>query len=218
MAKIPDPTCVEVPGTGGKVVLLKNLVKSPFISVGDYTYYTDIEDPSNFEIRNVPYNFGPAKLIIGKFCAIATGAQFLMPAANHPTVGVSTFPFFVFGEDWAAKTMDVLASMTGEDTVIGNDVWVGREAVIMPGVKVGDGAIIGTRAFVTTDVPSYGVVSGNPARLIKRRYEPEEIELLQRLAWWDWPIELITEHVRDILTGTPAQLDQIAKANGLTGD
>jgi virginiamycin A acetyltransferase len=218
MSEIPDSTCVEVPGSGGKVVLLKNLVKSPFVSVGDYTYYTDTEDPSNFETSNVLYNFGPARLIIGKFCAIATGAQFLMPMANHPTMGVSTFPFFVFGGDWTKRTMDVLASMAGQDTVIGNDVWIGREAVIMPGVKVGDGAIISTRAFVSTDVPAYSVVAGNPARLIKRRYEPEEIELLERLAWWDWPIEVITEHVRDILTGTPDQLLQIAKDHGLSGN
>ena len=215
MLKIPDPTCLYVPDTGDKVILLKNLVKSPLIQVGDYTYYADIDDPSNFETHNVLYNFGPAKLIIGKFCAIGTGTHFLMPMANHPSAGVSTFPFFVFGGNWTAQTMDVIVTMAGEDTVIGNDVWFGREAVIMPGVKVGDGAIIGTRAFVTTDVPPYGVVSGNPARLIKRRYEPEEIELLERLAWWDWPIEIVTEHVRDILTGTPAQLAQIAKDHGL---
>lgn len=216
MSQIPDSTCVEVPGTGGKVVLLKNLVKSPNVSVGDYTYYTDIDDPTNFETHNVLYNFGgPTRLVIGKFCAIATGAQFLMPWANHPSVGTSTFPFFVFGGDWAAQTMDVIATMAGEDTVIGNDVWIGREAVIMPGVRVGDGAIISTRAFVTADVPAYSVVSGNPARLIKRRYEPEEIELLQRLAWWDWPIEVITEHVHDILTGTPDQLARIAKDRDL---
>jgi virginiamycin A acetyltransferase len=215
MPEIPDPTCVYVPGTNDKVVLLKNLVKSPLISVGDYTYYTDIEDPSTFEIRNVLYNFGPARLVIGKFCAIATGAQFLMPAANHPTAGVSTFPFFVFGGDWTAQTMDVLASMTGDDTVIGNDVWIGREAVIMPGIRIGDGAIVGTRAFVTSDVPPYGVVSGNPARLIKRRYEESDIQLLERLAWWDWPIEVITEHVHDILTGTPTQLEKIAQDRGL---
>jgi virginiamycin A acetyltransferase len=218
MPEIPDSTCVEVPGSGGKVVLLKNLVKSPLISVGDYTYYTDIEDPTTFETRNVLYSFGPARLIIGKFCAIATGAQFLMPWANHPSLGVSTFPFFIFGGDWAKQTLDVLPSMAGEDTVIGNDVWIGREAVIMPGVKVGDGAIISTRALVTTDVPAYSVVTGNPARLIKRRYEPEEIELLESLAWWDWPIEVITEHARDILTGTPAQLLQIAKERGLSGN
>jgi virginiamycin A acetyltransferase len=217
MSEIPDSTCVEVPGSGGKVVLLKNLVKSPLISAGDYTYYTDIDDPTTFETHNVLYNFGPARLIIGKFCAIATGAQFLMPFANHPSLGVSTFPFFVFGGDWAKQTMDVLASMVGEDTVIGNDVWIGREAVIMPGVKVGDGAIISTRAVVTTDVPAYSVVSGNPARLIKRRYEPEQIEMLVGLAWWDWPIEVITEHARDILTGTPEHLLQIAKELGLSG-
>lgn len=215
MLNIPDSTCVYVPGSGDKVVLLKNLVKSPLISVGDYTYYSDIEDPSTFEDHNVLYNIGPAKLIIGKFCAIGTGAHFLMPAANHPSAGVSTFPFYVFGGDWTARTLDVFTSMTGKDTVIGNDVWIGRDAVIMPGVTVGDGAIIGTRALVTTDVPPYGVVAGNPARLIKRRYEPEEIELLRRLAWWDWPIEIITDHVRDIVTGTPARLEQIAKDHAL---
>jgi virginiamycin A acetyltransferase len=215
MQEIPDSTCIEIPGSGGKVVLLKNLVKSPNIIVGDYTYYTDPEDATNFENGNVLYNIGGPRLIIGKFCAIATGAQFLMPWANHPSTGVSAFPFFIFGGDWAAQTMDVFMNMAGEDTVIGNDVWIGREAVIMPGVNIGDGAIISTRAFVTADVPAYSVVAGNPARLIKRRYEPEEIELLQRLAWWDWPIEVITEHVRDIFTGTPGQLVRIAEDRDL---
>ncbi|WP_049652981.1 CatB-related O-acetyltransferase [Kitasatospora sp. MY 5-36] len=212
----PDPSQTYLPGMDNKVVFLKNLISSPLIEVGEFTYYADIDDPAAFETRNVLYNFGPEKLVIGKYCAIGTGTQFIMPAANHPMIGSTTYPFFMFGGDWTARTVDALATVASRgDTVIGNDVWIGREAVIMPGVTIGDGAIIGTRAVVTSDVPAYGVVGGNPGKLIKKRFEDADIDRLARIAWWDWPVEAVTEHVRTIFTGTPAELELAAEEAGL---
>jgi virginiamycin A acetyltransferase len=197
-------------------VFLRPLVTSPKIEVGEYTYYNDADDPTAFESRNVLHTAGPERLIIGRFCAIATGARFLLSAANHPMLGSTSFPFFVFGGDWLERTADLLPRIAGRgDTVIGNDVWIGRDAMIMPGVTVGDGAIIGARAVVASDVSPYATVAGNPARLIRRRYSDEDVDRLLRIAWWDWPIEMITEHVRTIWAGTPAELDQIAERAGL---
>ena len=162
------------------------------------------------------YTAGPERLIIGRFCAIASGARFLLSSANHPILGSPAFPFFVFGGDWLERTADLLPRIASRgDTVIGNDVWIGRDAVIMPGVTVGDGAIIGASAVVASDVPPYATVGGNPARLIRRRYSEDDIERLLRIAWWNWPIDLITEHIRTIWAGTPAELAEVAECAGL---
>jgi virginiamycin A acetyltransferase len=197
-------------------VFLKPLVTSPKIEIGEYTYYNDADDPTAFETRNVLYTAGPERLIIGRFCAIATGARFLLSSANHPMLGSTAFPFFIFGDDWLERTADLLPRIASRgDTVIGNDVWIGRDAVIMPGVTVGDGAIIAAGAVVASDVPPYGTVGGNPARLIRRRFSDADVDRLLRIAWWNWPIEMITEHVRTIWAGTPAELDQVAERAGL---
>jgi virginiamycin A acetyltransferase len=197
-------------------VFLKPLVTSPKIEIGEYTYYNDAENATEFETRNVLYTAGPERLIIGRFCAIATGARFLLSSANHPILGSTAFPFFIFGGDWLERTADLLPSIASRgDTVVGNDVWIGRDAVIMPGVTVGDGAIIAASAVVASDVPPYATVGGNPARLIRRRYSDQDIDRLLRIAWWNWPIEMITEHVRTIWAGTPAELDQAAERVGL---
>ena len=216
----PDPARVRIPtmidDQEPNTVFLKPLITSPKIEVGEYTYYNDADDPAAFETRNVLHTAGPERLIIGRFCAIATGARFLLSAANHPILGSTSFPFFVFGGDWLERTADLLPRIPSRgDTVIGNDVWIGRDAMIMPGVTVGDGAIIGARAVVASDVPPYATVAGNPARLIRRRYSNEDVERLLRIAWWAWPIEMITEHVRTIWAGTPVELDQIAERAGL---
>jgi virginiamycin A acetyltransferase len=218
VAVVPDPDVARIPGMHGKVVFLKSLITS-LIEVGDYTYYSDDHaDPAEFETRNVLYNFGPERLVIGRYCAIGTGTQFVMPAANHPMIGSTTYPFFMFGGDWTQRTADTLAGVPSRgDTVIGNDVWIGRDVVIMPGVTVGDGAIIGTRALVTSDVPPYGVVGGNPGRLIRKRFDEPDIDRLLRIAWWDWPAEAVTEHVREIFTASPSELERIAKEAGLLG-
>jgi virginiamycin A acetyltransferase len=195
---------------------LKPLVTSPKIEVGEFTYYNDSDDPALFETRNVLYTAGPEKLIIGKFCAIAMGAEFLLSSANHPILGSAAFPFFIFGGTWLEKSAEFLPRIRSRgDTVIGNDVWIGREAVIMPGVTIGDGVIVAARAVVASDVAPYTTVAGNPARPLKKRYSDEDIERLQRVAWWNWPIDVVTEHVRTIWAGTPAELEQAAKDAGL---
>jgi virginiamycin A acetyltransferase len=199
-----------------RVVLLKPLVDSPNIEVGDYTYYDDPDDATQFERRNVLYSYGAEKLVIGKYCAIATGTTFIMAGANHLTTGVSTFPFTIFGGDWAESTVDLmLANLSKGDTVVGNDVWFGYRTTIMPGVTIGDGAIIASGAVVVTDVPPYTIVGGNPAKPVKARYTDTETDLLLRAAWWNWPVDLVTEHVRTIMSGTPADIGEIARANGL---
>nr|WP_208641378.1 CatB-related O-acetyltransferase [Micromonospora arborensis] len=198
------------------MVFLKPLVTSPKIVVGEYTYYDDPDGATGFEHRNVLYGYGPERLIIGKYCAIATGARFLMAGADHPTMGVSTFPFTIFGGEWTERTLDIVTAMPSRgDTVVGNDVWFGYQATVMPGVRIGDGAIIAAGAVVTADVPPYTIVGGNPAKAIRRRFEEADIDRLRRAAWWDWPVDLVTEHTRTIMAGTPADIEHIAKENGL---
>ena len=184
-----------------QVCFIKNTVDNPNIIIGDYTYYDDPEDSENFE-RNVLYHFPfiGDKLIIGKFCAIAKGVQFIMNGANHKLSGFSTFPFYIFGNGWE-KSMPQPGDLPYKgDTVIGNDVWIGYKALIMPGVKIGNGAIISSRSVVTSDVPAYAVVGGNPAKVIKKRFPDETIEALENLAWWDWPVDKITQNLSVIMS------------------
>ena len=181
---------------------IKNTVKNPNILVGDYSYYDDPEDSENFE-RNVLYHFPfiGDKLIIGKFCAIARGAKFIMNGANHKLSGVSTFPFQIFGNSWDKVTPRSCDLPYKGDTIIGNDVWIGYEALIMPGVKIGNGAIVSSRAVVVSDVPAYTIVGGNPAKPIKQRFDSDTVATLEALAWWDWPVEKITQYLELIVAG-----------------
>lgn len=212
----PDPTQLYPLPDHPRVVLLKPLITSPTIEVGDYSYYDDPDDATAFEAKNVLYGFGEEKLVIGKYCALAAGTRFIMAGANHLNTGVSTFPFTIFGGEWAERTLDLVLDMpTRGDTVVGNDVWFGYQSMVMPGVRIGDGAIIATGSVVTADVPPYTVVGGNPAKPIKQRYSDGDVELLLRAAWWDWPTELVTEHARTIMSGTPADIDRIARENGI---
>lgn len=184
-----------------RLCFLKNSISNPNIIVGDYTYYDDFESVENFE-KNVKYlfDFTGDKLIIGKFCMIASDVTFIMNGANHLTEAVSTYPFAIFGGDWS-KAMEGKTYPVKGNTQIGNDVWIGYGATIMPGVTIGDGAIIATKSVVTKDVPPYTIVGGNPAKEIKKRFSEEKIESLLELQWWDWPIEKITQNVQE-LTGT----------------
>lgn len=208
---IPDPTQLYPLPDHPRVVLLKTLVKNPQIQVGDYTYYDDPEHATQFEQRNVLYNYGAENLIIGKYCAIAAETRFIMSGANHSTKGVSTFPFTIFGGEWAERTLDIALDIPSRgDTVVGNDVWIGYRAVIMPGVTIGDGAIIATGAVVTSDVPPYAIVGGNPAQVVKMRYPRADVERLLRVQWWDWPVEKITANVRTIMAGTPDEIERVA--------
>ena len=183
-----------------RLCFLKNIVKNPNIIVGDYTYYDDFETVENFE-KNVKYlfDFIGDKLIIGKFCMIASDVTFIMNGANHLNKAVSTYPFAIFGKDWS-NAMDGKEYPTKGDTIIGNDVWIGFGATIMPGVRIGDGAIIATKSVVTKDVEPYSIVGGNPAKKIRKRFSEPEIKELLELRWWDWPIEKITRNVK-VLTG-----------------
>lgn len=196
------------------MVFLKPLVDDPRIEVGEYTYYDDPRDPTAFVRDAFLYAVGPERLVIGRFCAIASGVRFLMPGANHADLGPSTFPFGIFGEPWAERTMDLVMSAPSRgDTVVGNDVWLGYGALVLPGVTIGDGAVVAAASVVAADVPPYAVVAGNPARVIRRRFPDDEIEILLRAAWWDWPIALVTEHARTIMAGDARQLLAIAEAN-----
>jgi virginiamycin A acetyltransferase len=198
----PNPATAHPMEGFPQVCFIKNTVTNPNIIVGDYTYYDDPEDSENFE-RNVLYHFPfiGDKLIIGKFCAIAKGVQFMMNGANHKLSGISTFPFYIFGNGWEKATPQPKDLPYKGDTVIGNDVWIGYQALIMPGVKIGNGAIISSRSVVTSDVPAYAIVGGNPARIIKMRFSDDTIATLEKLAWWDWPIEQITQNLTTIMSG-----------------
>lgn len=208
----PDPSNPHPMAGFPQVCYIKNTVKNPNIVIGDYTYYDDPEDSENFE-RNVLYHFPfiGDKLIIGKFCAIARNVKFIMNGANHKLTGVSTYPFQIFGNGWE-KVMPQPGDLPYKgDTVIGSDVWIGYDCLIMPGVTIGDGAIISSRSVVTKDVPAYAVVGGNPATEIKRRFSAKHIESLVSIKWWDWPIEKITEHLETIVSDDLDKLKAIAK-------
>lgn len=190
----PDPNILYPLKNYQRLVFLKNMIENPNIIVGDFTYYDDFENPQNFE-KNVLYhfNFIGDKLIIGKFCAIASDVKFMMNGGNHPLNSFTTYPFAIFGHGWEDK-MSVEGTSKG-DTVIGNDVWLGYNALIMPGIRIGDGAIIAANSVVTKNVEPYCIVGGNPAKLIKKRFEDEVINLLLKLQWWDWPLEKITDNI-----------------------
>lgn len=196
----PDPKNLHPMEGFPQICYIKNAVKNPNIIIGDYTYYDDPEDSENFE-RNVLYHypFTGDKLIIGKFCAIATGVQFIMNGANHKISGISTYPFQIFGNGWDRVMPAPEEFPFKGDTIIGNDVWIGYQSTLMPGVKIGDGAIIAAKSVVTKDVEPYSIVGGNPAQLIRKRFDEETIQLLLEIAWWDWDIEKITRNLEKII-------------------
>lgn len=193
MLDAANPNPVMAPARD--VIFLKNFIKNPNIEVGEYTYYHDFNHPELFESQNVLFPY-LCKLTIGKFCQIAMGTKFILNSANHQMSGFSTYPFFIFGEAYRTYELDMPKK---GDTVIGNDVWFGNSSVVMPGVTIGDGAIIGAHSVVTKDVAPYSIVGGNPARVIHKRFDDEIIEELVKIAWWNWDIEKITENVSAIV-------------------
>ena len=206
----PNPDDREPMKGFPQVGYLKNFISAENIIVGDYTYYDDPDGPEWFE-SNVLYHypFIGDKLIIGRFCAIATRVKFIMNGANHQASGFSTYPFGIFSQGWerVMPTMDTLPYKG--DTVIGDDVWIGYEATIMPGVKIGSGVIVASKAVVTKDVPPYAVVGGNPARVIRMRFDEATIGELLDIAWWDWSAEKITANLEAI---SGADLEQLRRA------
>ncbi|MGC5341279.1 CatB-related O-acetyltransferase [Streptomyces sp. DT171] len=211
----PDPTTAHPLPARERVVFLSPLVTSPNIALGEYTYYDDPDGAADFEDRNVLHAYGPERLIIGEYCAIASGTTFLMAGAEHPTMGVPTYPLTMFGGRRAERTLDIVTGMPSRgDTVVGNDVWFGYRATVMPGVRIGDGAVIAAAAVVTADIPPCTVVGGNPARPIGQRFDDADVELLRRAAWWDWSADLVTEHARTIMARTPADIERIVTEHG----
>ena len=207
---MPQKICPRSRDT--ETIYLKNVIHNPNIIVGDYTMYNDsAKDPTDFEKNNVLYHYpiNQDKLIIGKFCSIACGAKFLFNSANHNLSSLSTYPFPIFFEEWDLDAKDVTDAWDNKgDIVIGNDVWIGYEAVILAGVTIGDGAVIGTRAVVTKDVPPYTIVGGVPAKPIRKRFPEGTIELLLKLKWWDWTEERIRQHLSEIQSGNVEHFHQ----------
>lgn len=188
-----------------QIVYLNAVVKDPAISVGDYTIYNDfVEDPRLFEKNNVLYHYPihAEKLIIGKFCSIARGTKFLFNCANHSLKSLSTYTFPLFCEEWGLDERDMQVAWDNKgNIVIGNDVWIGYEAIILAGVHIGDGAIIGARSVVTKDVPPYTIVGGTPAKEIRKRFAPDVIFRLRTLEWWNWPVAKIRRNLSHIVRG-----------------
>ena len=195
-----------------QTVYLNAVVRNPAIVVGDYTIYNDfVNDPTQFEKNNVLYHYpvNGDRLVIGKFCSIACGAKFLFNSANHTLNSLSNYPFPIFFEEWQLDKKDVASAWDNKgDIVIGSDVWIGYEAVIMAGVHVGDGAIIASRAVVTKDVPPYTIVGGMPAKEIRMRFDKDTVDRLQELQWWNWNIEKITRYLPHIMSG---KIDELMK-------
>ena len=196
-----------------QTVYLKSVVTRPTIEVGDFTIYNEfVNDPRDFEKNNVLYHYpiNNDKLIIGKFCSIACGAKFIFNCANHTLNSLSTYTFPLFFEEWDLPKSEVASAWDNKgDIVIGNDVWIGYDAVIMAGITIGDGAIIGTRAVVTKDVEPYSIVGGVPAKEIRKRFAPEVIKRLLELRWWNWPEEKIRKAISAIRNGEIELLENI---------
>jgi virginiamycin A acetyltransferase len=206
----PNPDLKHPMPMHRRVGFLKSLVTAPNIEVGDFTYYDDPDGPERFQDKCVlhHYPFIGDRLVIGKFCALAEGMRFIMNGANHAMSGFSTYPFNIFGNGWEEGFDPATWSQELRgDTVVGNDVWIGMEAVILPGVKIGHGAIVGAKSVVTRDVPPFAIVAGNPAKTIKLRFDEATVARLLAVAWWDWPVDKITRNLNAIRGADIAALE-----------
>lgn len=209
---VPDSGAVTPVAAFPQIGFLKNIVRSPLISAGDFSYYDDPAGPEHFEEKCVlyHYDFIGDRLDIGRYCALAQGVTFIMNGANHAMRGFSTYPFGIFPGAWRdGFDPGLYAAGYRGDTTVGNDVWIGTKATIMPGVTIGDGAIIGAHAVVAKDVPPYSVVAGNPGRMVKQRFPDDIVKRLQAIAWWNWPVDKVTRHIAAI---SGADIEVLEKA------
>ncbi len=206
----PDPGTAHPMKGFEQVCYIKNTISNPQIEVGDYTYYDDPENSDDFE-RNVLYLFPfiGDKLIIGKFCALGRGVKFIMNGANHKLDGFSTYPFYIFGNGWEKATPQPDELSPKGNTHVGNDVWMGYDSLVMPGVTIGDGAIIASRSVVVSDIPPYTIAGGNPAKVIRQRFPDEIISELLDIAWWNWDIEKVTRNVSAVVS---SDIESLRKA------
>lgn len=206
----PDPNQIYPMQPYDKLVFLKNFIKASNIHIGDYTYFDDRRHgPENFEEYNVLYNydFSKVKLVIGKFCAIAAETKFIM-TGDHKLDAISTYPFPIFQNSWETL-YDVANLPVKGDIIIGNDVWLGYDSLIKNGVTIGDGAIIAARAVVVKDVPPYAVVAGNPAKVVKLRFDEAMVKRLLNIAWWDWDIQKINSNLPLICSLDVDRLEEV---------
>ena len=207
--ELPNPNALFPNPNIPSLCYIKNAIKNHRIIVGDYTYYDDVDRADNFEEHVTHfYDFIGDKLIIGKFCSIAKGIEFVMNGANHPMNGTTTYPFYIMGGRWGSA----LAPHTDElplkgDTVVGNDVWFGQNVTVLPGIHIGDGAIVGANSVVASDIPPYTVAVGNPARVVKKRFDDKTIAKLLEIKWWDWDIEKITKNIEKLLSGNITEIE-----------
>ena len=206
----PDPNAVFPNPSIKSVCYIKNVVTRPNIEVGEYTYYDDINGAERFEERVTHhYPFIGDKLVIGKFCAIGRGVEFVMNGANHRMCSVTTYPFNIMGGGWEKCTPRLDDLPLKGDTVVGNDVWFGQNVTVMPGVHIGDGAIIAANSVVASDIPPYCVAGGNPCRIIRKRFDDELIDYLLELKWWDWPPEKIVRNLEKLCNGDLHEIREI---------
>lgn len=208
----PDPDAIYPNPAIPSVCFIKNVITRPTIKVGDYTYYDDNESPADFE-KHVThhYDFIGDDLIIGKFCALGKGIEFIMNGANHRMNSVTTYPFNIFGNGWEKATPDLDDLPLKGDTIIGNDVWFGQNVTVMPGVHIGDGSIIAANSTVTSDILPYSVSGGNPCKLIKKRFDDDLIEYLLNLKWWNWDSEKIFNNLEILCSGDLSKIKSINK-------
>jgi virginiamycin A acetyltransferase len=206
----PDPNAVFPNPSIKSVCYIKNVVTRPNIEVGEYTYYDDIDGAERFEERVTHhYPFIGDKLVIGKFCAIGRGVEFVMNGANHRMCSVTTYPFNIMGGGWEKCTPRLDDLPLKGDTVVGNGVWFGQNVTVMPGVHIGDGAIIAANSVVASDIPPYCVAGGNPCRIIRKRFDDELIAYLLELKWWDWPPEKIMRNLEKLCNGDLHEIREI---------
>lgn len=206
----PDPNAVYPNEAIKSVCFIKNIITRPNIIVGEYSYYDDMDGAEKFEDHVTHhYEFIGDKLIIGKFCAIAKGIEFVMNGANHRMCSVTTYPFNIMGGGWEQFTPALEDLPLKGDTVVGNDVWIGQNVTVMPGVNIGDGAIIAANSVVTKDIPAYCVAGGNPCKIIKKRFDDELISYLQEIKWWDWSPEKIFGNLEALCSGDLEQIRNI---------
>ena len=206
----PNPNVIFPNPKIPSLCFIKNVVKNPNIIVGEYTYYDDINGAENFESHVTHhYDFIGDKLIIGKFCAIAKGIEFIMNGANHRINSITTYPFNIMGNGWEKSALSLSELKLKGDTIVGNDVWIGQNVTVLPAVHIGDGAIIGANSVVAKDIPPYSVAVGNPCEVKRKRFDEDLIEYLLQIKWWDWNTEKIFKNMEALCSGDLSKIKNI---------